>query len=266
MNIDQSTNIISQRKNGFLDIGYYDQGGTKIFVEKKLEATDNWRDVLKQIFSQNNVSEAFIDLYSPNGSSYKLRESIRIENNNSMYSSNQSQSLMGLPTSAGSSNDQFFNYVIRDKEEKIIEKNEMIKELKDQLKLDQDTIRELRVKNMDLEKDNKFKEKGFELARYEDTLNEKEKAKTGLSGITDVVSELAGNPNLMKIAEMYMASRMGQGQMGQLEENVHPSIPEIVLWLKSQPEATILKVHGLIGHFSSNSGSLDMVGKFLQQE
>lgn len=266
MNLSQTTAILAKRKTSFLDIGYYDNGKKKT-VFNKYEADKNWKKVLQSVFEDHQVSEVFIDIYAPNGSSYKLIESVRIENNNNnMYSNQATPTLMGVGSSA--SNDQFLNYIIREKDEKINDRNEALKELKDQHKLDQDTIRELREKNLELEKDNKFKEKEFELQKYEESLIDKENRKGGLDGYIENVNALTANPQIMEMAKMFLAAKLGQNLSTQAPtlgnvENPNASsakndmVNRINQWLRIQNDEVTAKTLGLVSIFADKPNAIN---------
>lgn len=268
MNIDQTTKIITSRPQSFLDIGII-EGGEKKLIHRKYDASNgNWKKLITDVFTDFGVPSVFIDIYAPNGSSFKLVQSVTL-NNNGSFAQQQPQTMAGLGAIAPvhtAMPDQFTAYVLREKDEKIREKEDRILELKDQYKLDQDTIRELREKNWELEKASKFMQKEFELQRAEENLQRENDRKGSLEGIADSVMQ---NEKLMDIAHALIMSKIQQPQqidasgMGAIENDPNVSegkkqiIKEIAQWLKAQHDATASKIYAIFNQLAMNPKTID---------
>lgn len=271
MNIDQTTQIISQRKQSFLDIGIQEQGEKRIIFKKYDADNGHWKKLVAGIFTDYGVSSVFIDIYAPNGSSFKLVQSVTLNNNGSFAQQQPQFPMAGLGNIAPvhtAMPDQFTAYVLREKDEKIREKEDRILELKDQYKLDQDTIRELREKNWELERNNKFMQKEFELQRAEENLSRENDRKGSLEGIAESVMQ---NEKLMDIAHALIMSKIQQPQpqqidasgMGTIENDPNVSegkkqiIKEIASWLKVQHDATASKIYAIFNQLAMNPKTID---------
>ncbi len=272
MNIDQTTEILQKRERNYLDIGYMSNGEKRI-VYRKYEPDSNFRKLIIHTFQDYQVPELFIDIYAPNGSSFKFDRSVSIRNEGNYAPA--PQQFAGL---AGAMPDQFTAYIIREKEEKISEKAEVIRELKDQQKLDQDTIRELRDKNFELERTVKFQAKEFELQKAEDNLLRENEKKNSLEGIVEKVTsneklmELAGAFMMAKMQPQPSASVMDSSALGGFE--IDPSISHekkqmiknIAMWLKEQEDGLVKKVYSVFNHLSMNPKLIDSTLEILQNE
>lgn len=266
MNIDQTTKIITSRPQSFLDIGII-EGGEKKLIHRKYDASNgNWKKLIADVFTDFTVPSVFIDIYAPNGSSFKLVQSVTLNNDGSYMQQQPQFGMMGLG-SAPQMPDHFTAYVLREKDEKIREREDRILELKDQHKLDQDTIRELREKNWELEKAAKFMQKEFELQRAEENLQRENDRKGSLEGIAETVM---ANDKLMDIAHALIMSKIQQ-QPQQVEasgmtaldsdpsisEGKKQIIREIAEWLKMQHDATASKIYAIFNQLAMNPKTID---------
>lgn len=265
MNIDQTTKIITSRPQSFLDIGII-EGGEKKLIHRKYDASNgNWKKLIADVFTDFGVPSVFIDIYAPNGSSFKLVQSVTLNNDGSYMQQQPQFGMMGL--GAPQMPDHFTAYVLREKDEKIREREDRILELKDQHKLDQDTIRELREKNWELEKAAKFMQKEFELQRAEENLQRENDRKGSLEGIAETVM---ANDKLMDIAHALIMSKIQQ-QPQQVEasgmtaldsdqsisEGKKQIIREIAEWLKMQHDATASKIYAIFNQLAMNPKTID---------
>lgn len=267
MNIDQTTKIITSRPQSFLDIGII-EGGEKKLIHRKYDASNgNWKKLIADVFTDFGVPSVFIDIYAPNGSSFKLVQSVTLNNDGSYLQQQPQFPMAGLGAAPTQIPDHFTAYVLREKDEKIREREDRILELKDQHKLDQDTIRELREKNWELEKAAKFMQKEFELQRAEENLQRENDRKGSLEGIAETVM---ANDKLMDIAHALIMSKIQQ-QPQQVEasgmtaldsdpsisEGKKQIIREIAEWLKMQHDATASKIYAIFNQLAMNPKTID---------
>lgn len=209
-NLQPIAEIIESRKRTFLDIGIFDDGDKKL-INRKYEVDENWKKVLQSVFETYGVSEIWIDVYAGNGNSKVFVESVTVDKSMMNFQSPLPVStapLAGLGN-LGNVPEQFLNYMLNDKEQKIKEKEDIIREMKDQHKIDLDTISKLQERNIELERNSKFKEKEFELNKREEEIEERSNRKSGLEGIYE---QATSNPQVMEIVKMFVQSKLMPGQ------------------------------------------------------
>lgn len=262
MNITQTTQIIANRPQSFLDIGTHEGGQKRIVFKKYNAANGNWKKLVTDLFA-DGASEVFIDIYRPNGSSFKFVRDVTITNDGSyaQFPQLQTQTQPAMP-------DQFTAYIIREKDEKIRDREERVNELKDQNRIDQDTIRELREKNWQLEKTNKFMEKEFELKRAEENLERENERKGSLEGIAETVMN---NEKIMDIAHAVIMSKVQQPQisdttgLGGIENDpsISPNKKKIIMetsqWFKMQSDEMAAKIYEIFSRLSMKPKMIDKI-------
>lgn len=275
-NLEPIEDKISNRKRTFLDMGIFEDDGSKKLIYRKYEADENWKKVLQSVFESYKVDQVWIDIFAGNGNSKIFVESVTVDNSMMNYHNQLPSAPLSGVGNLSNVPEPFINYMLNDKELKIREKEELIRELKDQQKLDQDTIKKLNERNTELETDVKFQAREFALQKKEDELLEKENSKSGLGGIVEQVSQ---NEQFMEIAKMGIGALIAKwtsgssvpGQVPPLGNIYDPTISaerneyikNIVNWLKNQGDENFARFMGIVQVIDKNPNMMFQLINFI---
>lgn len=123
---------------------------------------------------------------------------------------------MDTPQKQSPFQDAFFQLMLSSKEERIQEMQRSLNLLENSLKSSEKEIYDLKQKNMELERENKLKDANFNLEKrnweVEKEREDYKKDSEGLNGVVGGIERLAGNPAVLEIAKVWLASRAGQPQ------------------------------------------------------